>query len=145
MNKSYKRPESVLVVVITTAGEALMMRRANPADFWQSVTGSMKPGESPRHAAERELYEETGLLGQGRLLDAHRSVTFPIRPAWRSRYAPGVQFNHEHWFYYRIPSRRQIKLNQAEHREYRWLPISQAVRLASSWTNRKALSQIKFG
>ncbi|HEX6549558.1 MAG TPA: dihydroneopterin triphosphate diphosphatase, partial [Gammaproteobacteria bacterium] len=34
----FKRPESVLVVIYTSRGEVLQLRRREPADFWQSVT-----------------------------------------------------------------------------------------------------------
>ena len=58
-SKEFKRPESVLVLVDTLDGEVLMLNRVRPLGFWQSVTGSLKRGESPRGAAERELFEET--------------------------------------------------------------------------------------
>ncbi|HEB97661.1 MAG TPA: dihydroneopterin triphosphate diphosphatase [Sedimenticola thiotaurini] len=137
-----KRPESVLVVVHTRGGEVLMLRRTAPAGFWQSVTGSLRRGESPRHAAERELFEETGLRAGGRLVDCRRRVRFPIVRAWRSRYAPGVRFNLEHQFRLELPRRRLIRLNPDEHREYRWLPRQRAARLASSWTNREAIQRL---
>ena len=35
--------------------------RIEPAGFWQSVTGSLRQGESTEAAARRELREETGL------------------------------------------------------------------------------------
>ncbi|PLY13934.1 MAG: dihydroneopterin triphosphate diphosphatase [Sedimenticola sp.] len=139
MSSPFKRPESILVVIYTAGGEALMLRRTRPAGFWQSVTGSLGWGESPRHAAERELFEETGLQAQGRLNDCRRTVTFPILPEWRARYAPGVRFNREHWFLYRLPGRRLIRLNPEEHSEYRWLTLTRAAGLASSWTNRNEL------
>ena len=60
MPNPYKRPESVLLVIATLGGEFLMLERAQPAGFWQSVTGSLEPGESPRQAAGRELREEIG-------------------------------------------------------------------------------------
>jgi len=135
----YKRPESVLVVAFTQAGDVLLLRRTRPSGFWQSVTGSLRPGESPRSAALRELREETGLLGAADLWDLRQSRLFPIIPAWRARYAPGVCFNREHWFALCLPSRRLIRLNPAEHLEYRWLPASRAAALATSWTNRDAI------
>ncbi len=36
----YKIPQSVLVVVYTVALDVLLLRRTEPDDFWQSVTGS---------------------------------------------------------------------------------------------------------
>ena len=141
----YKRPESVLVVVYTRAGEVLMLRRTLPKFFWQSVTGSLKWGESPRRAAARELYEETGLRPDKALVDWRHRERFPIRGVWRKRYAPSVRFNHEHWFGLLLPRRRRIRLNAAEHGEYRWLPVVRAVRLSASWTNRKAIETLARG
>ncbi|MEN8174880.1 MAG: dihydroneopterin triphosphate diphosphatase [Pseudomonadota bacterium] len=138
--ESYKRPESVLVVVYTRGGEVLLLRRRRPAWFWQSVTGSLDWGESACHAALRELREETGLNGAGRLVDCHRDLCFPIVPPWRARYSPAHWYNTEHWFALCLDSRRTITLRVSEHREYRWLPLSSAVRRASSWTNRNALA-----
>ena len=142
MRSAGKRPESVLVVVYTRAGEVLMLRRTRPAGFWQSVTGSLEWGESPRQAAERELFEETGLRSGGRLVDCRVQVRFPIVRAWRDRYAPNVRFNLEHRFRLQLPGRRLIRIDPDEHREYRWLPQPRAARLASSWTNRDAILQL---
>jgi dATP pyrophosphohydrolase len=140
LTQPYKRPESVLVVVFTRGGEILMMRRAEPSGFWQSVTGSLEPRERPVQAALREILEETGLArSAGVLIDLDQVVRFPILPTWRSRYAPGVHYNREHWFAFGLPDRRPIRLNRTEHRHYRWLPLGRAVCLATSWTNRHAI------
>lgn len=134
-----KRPQSVLVVICTRGGEFLMLRRARPLAFWQSVTGSLDAGESPRQAAAREVYEETGLRAGGRLIDLHQSALFPIVRAWRKRYAPNVCFNREYWFALVLETRRLVRLNPREHLEYRWVPASAAARLTASWTNRDAI------
>jgi len=138
--RAYKRPESVLVVVFTRAGEFLLLRRTDPSDFWQSVTGSLRPDEGTRAAAVRELREETGLwVSPSLLIDLRHSERFPILPAWRSRYAPGVHYNLEHWFALPLPGRRLIHLDRREHLEYRWLPAARAAARATSWTNRNAI------
>ncbi len=145
MKSIFKRPESVLVVIYTDRGEVLMLNRTRPRGFWQSVTGSLKWGESPRQAAERELFEETGLYHQGRLQDARHTERFPILPAWRSRFAPSAHYNREHLFYFRLPSRRLIRLNPREHVEMRWLPTGQAACKATSWTNRNGILRLLSG
>lgn len=141
MSRSFKRPESVLILVCTRAGEVLLMERTRPRGFWQSVTGSLEWGETPAAAAARELTEETGLVGGHLLRDLRTGVSFPIVPPWRARYAPQVRVNREHWFILVLPSRRTIRPNPREHRQYRWLPAHEAARRASSWTNRRLIRQ----
>lgn len=136
---AHKRPQSVLVVICTQGGEFLVLRRVHPSQFWQSVTGSLNPGESPRQAALRELREETGLEAGSALIDLRRSVLFPIVRTWQARYAPRVRFNREYWFALILETRRLIRVNPAEHLEYRWLPAQRAAALATSWSNRDAI------
>ncbi|UHD18085.1 dihydroneopterin triphosphate diphosphatase [Thiocapsa bogorovii] len=138
-DETRKRAQSVLVVICTRGGEFLLLKRTRPAGFWQSVTGSLAPGESPRHAAAREVFEETGLLVGGALIDLHHSNLFPIIQAWRKRYAPNVCFNREYWFALMLETRRLIRLNPREHTQYRWLAAQPALALATSRTNRDAI------
>jgi dATP pyrophosphohydrolase len=138
---AYKRPESVLVVVHTRAGEVLLLERARPRGFWQSVTGSLEWGEGAAAAAGREVREETGLPACG-LRPLGRTAQFRIVPPWRARYAPEARFNTEHWFRLELPGRRLIRLKPGEHRQHRWLPAAVAARRATSWTNRAAIRLI---
>jgi dATP pyrophosphohydrolase len=140
---SYKRPESVLVVIHTRAGEVLLLERVRPRGFWQSVTGSLEWGESASAAAAREVLEETGLRA-GHLAALGRTVRFRIVPPWRSRYAPAARFNTEHWFRLELPGRRLIRRRPEEHRQHRWLPAAAAARRVTSWTNRDAI-RLVFG
>lgn len=137
----YKRPESVLVLICAPDGMTLLIERVQPAGFWQSVTGSLKPGESPRMAARRELWEETGFGADIPITDLQEQRRFAIVPPWSARYAPGTRFNLEHWFLARLPSRRIPRLNPSEHRRWRWLPVRQARERVFSWTNREALER----
>jgi dATP pyrophosphohydrolase len=134
---NFKRPESILVVVYTKAGDVLMLRRRQPDDFWQSVTGSLEWGETPAQAARRELFEETGLSAEP--IDCQITNRFPILPAWRARYAADISHNVEHVFQACYGERPEIRLDPAEHLEYRWLVQQVATDLATSYTNRDAI------
>ena len=138
---NYKRPESVLVLVYTAASEVLLLRRVRPAAFWQSVTGSMEWSETePRLTARRELFEETGIeVALSDIVDCYTTNQFPIKPAWRHRYAPNVKQNTEYVFRLVLPARRPITLCADEHSECLWLPRLAAADKATSYTNRDAI------
>lgn len=137
---TYKRPESVLVVIVTDAGQALVLRRLDDANFWQSVTGSLEGDELPFDTAIREVKEETGIdiiAQQLNLVDLQHQVRYEINPLWRHRYAPNVSINLEHQFLLELPTQCEIQLT--EHSEYAWLPFSQAVERISSASNRQVI------
>lgn len=138
---AYKRPESVLVVVHSRAGEVLLLRRRQPDDFWQSVTGSLAWGEEAAAAARRELAEETGLVDVV-VRDLQVRRRFPILPAWRARYAPEAETNLEYWFAVELAQAQAVRLDGREHLEYRWLAWRAAMELASSSTNREAIAAV---
>lgn len=139
-HQAFKRPESVLVVVYTAAGEFLLMERKQPRGFWQSVTGSLEWNESATAAARRELEEETGL--QLEPVNLARENHFPILPAWRSRYHPDVKENREHVFAIKLPAICEIQMNPGEHIYYEWLDAASAMSRCGSWTDRDAIELI---
>ena len=141
VERAFKRPESVLVVIHTPELECLLLERVSPAGFWQSVTGSLEWGESVAAAAAREVREETGLDPAG-LQDAGIQRSFPILAEWRAKFAPEVSENVEHLWYLEVPAAVEIELNALEHRRYCWLPVAEAIERVWSWTNREGLERL---
>ena len=138
---TYKIPVSVLVVIYTPVLDVLLLERADPQGFWQSVTGSCDSVDEPlARTAEREVWEETGIATADHVLrDWHRQNTFEIYPRWRDRYAPGVTRNVEHVFGLEVPGRLPVRLSSREHRACQWLPWQAAAECCFSWSNREAI------
>jgi len=137
---SYRRPESVLVVVYTADQQCLMLKRRQPAGFWQSVTGGLEAAESAEACAQRELLEETGIDAQP--LNSELVNRFEILPQWRHRYDPQHKTNTEYVFSVRLPEKRIPRLNPQEHVSYAWLDAAQAISRCFSRTNAEAIQRI---
>ena len=140
--QAFRRPESVLIVIYTAAGEFLLLERRKPPGFWQSVTGSLEWGETADACARRELIEETGIT-QGVLVNLQWTQVYEVLPAFGKKYAPGVTRNLEHAFALKLRERVSVALSESEHVQYRWLTAAQAIALASSSTNRAVIQQLR--
>jgi len=155
MNKPYKIPESVLVVIHTAELDVLLIERADKPGYWQSVTGSKDAADEPLvETAVREVFEETGIVVSDEcgsasnavpmrnLRDWHLSNIYEIYPVWRHRYAPGVTKNTEHVFGLLVPRDIPITLAPREHVDYMWLPYREAADKCFSPSNAEAVLQL---
>ncbi|MDL2283715.1 dihydroneopterin triphosphate diphosphatase [Oxalobacter sp. OttesenSCG-928-P03] len=153
--KTYKIPESVLVVIYSSELDVLLIERAGNPGFWQSVTGSRAtPQESLFETAVREVGEETGIrvissgmtaeneVSQDNLHDWQVTNRYEIYPSWRYRYEPGVTMNTEHVFGLCVPRDIQILLEPREHLRYVWLPYLEAADRCFSSSNAEAILQL---
>ena len=140
--RTYKIPQSVLVVIYTPAADVLLIRRAD-AGTWQSVTGSKDfEGESWEATAVREVKEETGLDAIDpafKLTDWALENVYEIYPAWRYRYPPEVSHNTERVFGLALPTRQPIQLSPTEHTEFKWVPWQEAADECFSPSNAEAI------
>ena len=128
------------MVIHTPDQQVLLIERARHPGFWQSVTGSIEPGEPLQQTAQREVREETGLdYPLTAFRDWHQQNTFEIRNEWRHRYAPDVTHNTEHVFSLCVPAVTEITLSPTEHRAYRWMPLAEAAQQCFSESNREAI------
>ncbi|WP_279028814.1 dihydroneopterin triphosphate diphosphatase [Snodgrassella alvi] len=140
-NKPYKQPVSVLVVIYNNNQQILLLERADKPGFWQSVTGSLEPGETIEQTAKRELAEETGIYSND-ILNWQQSSIYEIYPHWRHRYAPGVTHNTEHIFSLCITAETPILLSPREHLDYIWCSPEQAAEKVFSPSNRSAILEL---
>lgn len=142
--KPLKIPVSVLVVLHDGNGNVLLIERADCKNFWQSVTGSLEPGETPEAAAAREVLEETGIyLSDGQLCNWHESTEYEIYPHWRHRYPAGVTHNTEHIFSAVINRKTPVKISLSEHTAYAWLPLAEAAEKVFSPSNKEAILNLR--
>lgn len=169
--RSYKIPESVLVVIYTAELEVLLIERADYPGFWQSVTGSKDyPDEPLVDTAIREVAEETGIViarkpvktlavgperdiigredgmirpvARAHLRDWQLSNVYDIYPTWRHRYAPGVTRNTEHVFGLMVPRDVPVLLSPREHLRHCWRPYREAADQCFSPSNAEAILQL---
>ncbi|NBU87845.1 MAG: dihydroneopterin triphosphate diphosphatase [Betaproteobacteria bacterium] len=146
---AFKIPESVLVVVHTTAWDVLLIERADKPGYWQSVTGSKDRRDEPlEETAAREVAEETGIqvgtvdVPHSALRDWGLQNVYEIYPVWRHRYAPGVTHNTEHVFSLQVPEGTPVRLSPREHLQYQWLPWREAADRCFSPSNAEAILQM---
>lgn len=93
-------------------GKVLIARRVAPPALWSLPGGRLEPGESPAQAAERELYEETGVKAEIVGPAGERDVTltdkrgavvaryhiFAFAARWKAgEAAPGLEASEVEW------------------------------------------------
>ena len=139
--KTFKIPESVLVVIHTRRRDVLLLERTDHPGFWQSVTGSRESFEEAFHqTALREVFEETGIAAAATDFVAWSvSNVYEIYPAWRGRYAPGVTHNTEHVFSLCVPQEVAVLISPREHTAFKWLPWLEAADACFSPSNAEAI------
>jgi len=149
MDRPYKIPESVLVVIHTAQLDVLLIERADSPGFWQSVTGSKDSVEEDlEQTAVREVAEETGIvIGSAEvplahLRDWHLANVYEIYPRWRHRFEAGVLHNTEHVFGLTVPRHVPVTLAPREHSASVWLPWREAADLCFSPSNAEAILQL---
>jgi dATP pyrophosphohydrolase len=133
-----------MVIVHSDDGHVLLLKRSQPFEFWQSVTGSLEPGESHADAALREVREETGLSSGGVLSYSGINRQFAIDTRWVNRFPPGAVENIEFEWRFRVAQPVDIQLCDDEHSEFAWLPLDEAIERAWSWTNKDALRNLEM-
>ena len=129
----YRR--GVGIALFNRDGLVFVARRIDTAaEAWQMPQGGIDRGESPRAAARRELFEETGIraaeiIGESREWIPYDLPRHLIGKAWRGRYRGQLQ----KWFAFSFTGKDDdIDLAASRHPEFsdwRWVPLAETAAL----------------
>lgn len=126
--------------------EVLVLRRVpEKGGFWQPVTGRIEQGETPREAAEREVWEETGLRGV--VTDLGYVHQLMLDPALLKQ-AHEPWFCEEHSFAVEVQSEVPgeeaggVRLEAGAHDAWEWLPLEAAAEKVRWPGNREGILKV---
>jgi lipoyl(octanoyl) transferase len=119
----------------------MMLRQPDQGLWWSSVTGMLEPGEDLESAAHREVLEETGLQGTLRPLGLRHS--FWVDPALIRFPDDEPRFNTETCFQMEVDAGSEVRLDPAEHSEFRWCGFEEAASLMRWEGSQAALGLLR--
>jgi 8-oxo-dGTP pyrophosphatase MutT (NUDIX family) len=109
---SDKFKQKVQIVVTTSESVLLLKLNKERGGFWQNATGSVESNEHYMEAAQRELFEETGISAG--------LQEIPMEFGFHDRWGFLVT---EKVFHCPLISLPQITLSE-EHQDYKWVPFT---------------------
>lgn len=112
--------------------EFLIMKRVlEDGGFWQAVTGTIEPGEELVQTLRRELIEEAGLHAPMRISDMLHSYE------WASKEVTG----RDSVFAVEVSVDSVVVLEPAEHDEFKWLGLEDAVQMLKYDGNKSSMRE----
>ena len=118
--------------LINDRGQVLVMHRADVPGAWQMPQGGIDAGEQPEQALLREVSEEVGLSAADYQIKASTGwLAYELpRQAWRAKTGRGQA---QKWFLCRIDKDAEIKPDQHEFDNYRWVDPDEAIALCADF------------
>jgi putative (di)nucleoside polyphosphate hydrolase len=142
--------QAVGVMLLNPDRQVFVGRRLDSPDAWQMPQGGIDDGETPRHAALRELEEEVGTAQAEILAESSRWLTYDLPPeiarrSWTGRYRGQVQ----KWFAMRFTGHDDdinVATRHPEFDAWRWVPAGDLTRLIVPFKRQLYLDVIaEFG
>jgi dihydroneopterin triphosphate diphosphatase len=110
-------------------------------DCWQGIAGGGETDETPLQAAKREAREEAGLPADSVFLPLDSAASVPVT-CFRDSSLWGDHIYVIPEYAYGVDATGVNIVVSDEHREFRWLPFSQAERILRYDSNRVALWEL---
>lgn len=137
------RAETIrLVKVVVHDGDRVLLLHRKPerGGFWQPITGSIEPHESPIETARREIVEETGHSAEPRPMDLTQS--FMIESQFLESRYPAPIVASEVGFHAELDSSLPIRLDSEEHDASGWFTLAEAYEKIRWSDDREALERL---
>lgn len=119
---------------------AIFRRSDSHAELWQGIAGGGEDDETPLEAAKRESREEANISGECAFFQLESMSMLPVENVAGFLWGPQTLVIPE-WSF-GVEVQEQIVRLSHEHREVRWLPFSEAMRLLTWESNRTALWEL---
>lgn len=137
------RPETIrLIKVVVHDGDRVLLlhRRSERGGFWQPISGTIDPDESPIATARREMIEETGHAAEPMPLDLTQS--FLIESQYLASRYPEPIIASEVVFHAELDSSRPIRIDPLEHDDWGWFSMDEALEKIRWTDDRDALEKL---
>ena len=137
-------PKQVLIIpyrIINSQIEYCIFRRKD-RKVWQWIAGGMEDFDKDiNSAAERELFEETGIKENINIIELEGFTKIPVVNIVKEfKWGDNVYYADEYSFAVNI-SDKQIKISE-EHSEYKWVSYDEARNLLKYDSNKSALWEL---
>ena len=123
---------NVGIVLIDGSGRVLALERSDASGAWQMPQGGLLEGEEPRTAAERELFEETGIGADKILFIAEHPAWLAYELPLKYRCGKTGRGQAQKWFLFRfLGGEGDIDLRaggKAEFSAWKWIPLRELAR-----------------